>query len=83
MYPKSLQEAVDHILLGMDQKDREEIANSEKDKLIFFHHGWGTRIRNELGLWQGNKDLLRELGVTHPDAASMKIIEAVWERLQN
>jgi len=80
---KTLQEAVDHILLDMDRRDREEIASAEKDKLILFHHGWGTRIRNELGLCQGNKDLLRNIGVTHLDAASMKIIEALWERLQN
>lgn len=59
-------------------------SHPERD-LINFHFGWGMSIRNELGLWQGNKELLRSCGSKkmHPDDASMVIIKAVRRKRQN
>jgi len=63
----------------MHDKDKEIIKNAPKEDLIRFHHAWGTGMRNEFGLWGGNKELLASCGSTdmHPDDASMVIIEAV------
>ena len=82
--PQSLQEAVDRITEKLDTKARETLLNAKRDDLIRFHHGWGTGIRNSMCLWGGNESLLRSAcggELCHPDDASMKIMESVWDRL--
>lgn len=84
-WPRTLERAVDDIIEGLSVEDRDSIRSQSRDDLILYHHGWGTGIRNETGLWRGNHALLRAAcdgEPCHPDDASMKIIEAVWERLQ-
>jgi len=80
--PKTVNEAVDQIIEQMADADKEKVRSTKKDDLIMFHHGWGTGIRNEFGLWGGNEPLMRDTGASHPDDASMIIIEAVWSKLQ-
>ncbi|MBL8394611.1 MAG: hypothetical protein JNK99_07665 [Candidatus Accumulibacter sp.] len=50
------------------------------------HFGLGMWIRNSLGLWKGNDELMQAIKERnqsiHPDEASMVIVEAVWERLR-
>ena len=84
-WPKSLKEAVDHIISTMPEDDAELIMNTPKDELINYHHGWGTGIRNAFGLWKGNEELIESAcgEPCHPDDASMKIIEAVWKELHH
>lgn len=67
----------------MSEADKAKVKASKKEDLILFHHGWGTSIRNEFGLWRGNEELMRDCHADHPDDASMVIIEAVWQRLQS
>ncbi len=81
-WPRTVEQAVAVLLPGLDEAAREKIRGTPRGDLIIFHHGWGTGIRNELGLWRGNDDLLRACGEKHPDGASMVIIEAVWDALQ-
>ena len=81
-WPKTVKEAVAQILSEVTEKDKETVRNTKKEDLIKFHHGWGTGIRNDMGLWQGNKDLMKDTKASHPDDASMVIIEAVWNELQ-
>ena len=66
----------------MAEKDKQTVRDTPKDKLILFHHGWGSGIRNSFGLWRGNRALMEDCKAKHPDDASMVIIEAVWARLQ-
>lgn len=80
--PKTVEEAVDHILAKMKDEDKSLVRRTPQTDLIRFHHGWGTGIRNSFGLWGRNPELLEACGGGHPDDASMVIIEAVWERLQ-
>ena len=44
------------------------------------HHGYGTHVRNSLGLWRGNEALIVSCagGLAHPDDVSMIIIESLW-----
>jgi len=54
-----------------------------------YHHGWGTGIRNDFGLWQDvsplRADCAKQSGRAddkiHPDSCSMMIMEAVWDRV--
>ena len=81
-WPLTVNAAVTKILAGMSEANKASVRAKRKHDLIEYHHGWGTGIRNELGLWSGNNSLMTDCHADHPDGASMVIIEAVWERLQ-
>lgn len=83
-WPTTVESTVSDILLSMTEENRQTIKTTKKEDLIMFHHGWGTGIRNHYGLWRGNKELLESAcgKPCHPDDASMIIIEAVWNKLQ-
>ncbi len=81
-WPKTVDQAVTRLLANMNDADQARIRDTKKDDLVLFHHGWGTGIRNDFGLWQGNTALLADCHASHPDDASMVIIEAVWQKLQ-
>jgi hypothetical protein len=82
--PRTVDEAVDEIISGLSEDDKALVRGTARDDLIRFHHGWGTGIRNGLGLWGDNTELLASCGSPrmHADTASMVIIKAVWARLQ-
>jgi hypothetical protein len=84
-WPETIEAATQTIISLLPEKDRQLVKAAKKEDLILYHHGWGTGIRNSLGLWRGNQKLLLSAcgKPCHPDDASMKIIEAVWESLQN
>ena len=82
LWPRTVEQAVTRIVMDMDEADRKVVKDTRKEDLIRFHHGWGTSIRNEFGLWRDNTNLMTDCHADHPDAASMVIIEAVWQRLQ-
>lgn len=81
----------------MSEEDKETLKNTPEEDLTLFHHGLGTDIRNEFGLWANNRELLKSCGsqmmpdsayddylmmMVHQDEASMVIIEALWRALQ-
>ena len=80
--PATIDEAVEFILSEMSKEDKKTMGETPKDDLIKYHHGFGTAIRNKLGLWSGNVELMKATKANHPDDASMVIIEALWEKLQ-
>jgi hypothetical protein len=47
------------------------------------HHGLGTKIRNEFGLWHGNILLKVSCFRFHPDNCSDVIIHRVWELIRS
>ena len=87
-WPMTCDAAADMLLLGFDAELRATLRGMEKPELIRFHHGWGQAIRNGLGMWRGNTSLVksctegRQDDVEFPDAASMALIEVIWQRLQ-
>jgi len=84
-YPDSVDAATEILIARLSDEDRLRVKNTKKEDLIDYHHGWGTGIRNDFGLWDGNEKLLRSAchgEICHPDDASMVIIETVWTRLQ-
>ena len=82
-WSKTVDEAVAKILSEMPEKDRSRLKSTPEDDLINFHFGLGMFIRNEFGLWAGNKKLLNSCGseTMHPDDASTVITKAVWKKL--
>lgn len=42
------------------------------------YFGLGLSVRNSMGLWQGNTELLTACGADDPDEASSRILEALW-----
>ena len=84
-WPITLNSAVSNILGGVSEQDKDWIRQTKYEDLIRYHHGWGTGIRNEFGLWRGNNELIISAcgKPCHPDSASMRIIEAVWLALQS
>jgi hypothetical protein len=84
--PKTLESAVNNILLRMDSQSKIEVKNTPRNELYKFYMGWGTGIRNNFGLWRGNNELITSSCGTKecdPEAASMVIICGVWNSLNN
>ncbi|WP_269532844.1 DUF6794 domain-containing protein [Chitinimonas sp. BJYL2] len=84
-WPENIDVAADMFISRLPSKDQELIRVTKKNDLVQYHHGWGTSIRNEYGLWRGNQKLIMSAcggNLCHPDDASMNIIETVWQRLQ-
>ena len=80
--PRTKEEAINTLLKLYPEGSREEFANAKREDLIGYHFGFGMTIRNSFGLWGKGSPLLKDLGGGHPDDASMILIEAFWERLQ-
>jgi hypothetical protein len=80
------EKAVAYLLQKLSPESREVVQNTKEEDLILFHpSSWGMWVRKELGLWGQNVYLLRDLSPDapiHADDASMILIRAVWERLQ-
>lgn|SRR5574338_754603 len=84
-YPTTREAAVAMVLEALSEEQKEAIRATEFDEMNRLHHGLGMWIRNCLGLWKGNKALIRDLTdnpFVKPDDASELIIEAVWLTLQ-
>lgn len=85
IYPESVESAATKLVSSISAEDKQEIIGKKKIDLIMYHHGWGTGIRNNFGLWKGNSKLLEDCGspTIHPDECSMIIIERVWVKLRD
>jgi hypothetical protein len=57
-------------------------AGKEKD-MIRYHHGLGTWMRNNWGLWGGSRlrTYFVKLGLRHPDDMSSTILDSFWRHL--
>lgn len=80
-----LKETLDIIISKISLTDKMYIVSTKEKDLIQFHSNIGRQIRNEFNLWQGNPELLKDMGLPedkHPDEVSQKIIEALWKELK-
>ena len=95
-WPKTCDAAVDRILGALDKTSVADLKKVKQEDLIAYHHGWGTGIRNDFGLWGGNTELAVSctknsvLGIKsslfrppHPDDVSQEIINRVWLAVQS
>lgn len=78
----SLNAVVDDIVARLPDEDKTIIIGIKNENEMVKLYGLGVKIRNEYGLWDGNEALLNNCGTTHPDDASMVILERVWQVLK-
>jgi hypothetical protein len=81
-WPETVDEAVGVVIATLSDEEKAAIAAMAESELIGLAHGLGAWIRNNLGLWSGNRPLLESTGQPNADDASMVIIAAVWRRLR-
>ncbi len=81
-WPVTIDEAIGMVIATLSDEERASIAALARDQLAGLHFGLGLWIRNNLGLWSGNRPLLESTGEPNANDASMVIVEAVWERLR-
>lgn len=74
-WPMSFESAVQRI-------DPSYLFSCKRWQLFEFHHGMGTGIRNDFGLWGGNELLSAAAGSygAHPDCISPVLIDEAWRR---
>jgi len=72
------------IMLGMVPYDEQaRIASLSEDYLVDLHMGLGQWIRNSLGLWDPDSQLMAATGESNADDASFVLIRAFWLKLQD
>jgi hypothetical protein len=87
-WPRTCQPAIDRVVGDLGTTDKARLRRVDRNDLSVLHHGRGTGIRNDFGLWGGNvaraEDCNRRLGRQgdpkdrHPDSISMPIVAQVW-----
>ena len=80
--PETVDEAVDRLMIVLDDEQKIDIATLQEDDLIYLHFSLGIAIRNAFGLHHANSKLLASCNsAIHPDDVSEVIIKALWEQL--
>ena len=82
--PKDIDEAIDTLDTFLSARDKQYITDSLSlwDFRASTHHGLGTWIRNNWGLWGGSRlsRYLRDRRVFHPDNMSGEILKAYYKK---
>jgi hypothetical protein len=81
-WPVTIDEAVGVMIAALFDEDKATISAMAESELVSLHMSLGAWIRNNFGLWSGNRPLLESTGEPNADDASMVIIVAVWRRLR-
>ena len=81
-YPVTVDAAVRLLKNMVDEDEQVKIAHMHETELINLHFGLGAWIRNNLGLYAGNAQLLSAAETEEPDDASMVIVKAFWNDLR-
>ena len=82
--PRNIDECVAELKKILEPEQIEKIAADEERKMIMYHHGLGTFLRNNWGLWSDSRlaKYFRDLGVSHPDSMSGIILTSFWRHLK-
>lgn len=81
--PKDLDDCFAELKKLLPKKQVEEIQNGSEKDMIQCHHGLGTWLRNNWGLWKGSRlsTWFNEKGIRHPDDMSGIILDSFWRHL--
>ena len=85
VYPKTIESAAEIVIDALNKEDLASIKNMKEDELWEVHMSLGQGIRNSMGLWDDNKELLKSCGSEemHPDDASSAIVKFLWLKLRH
>ncbi len=81
-YPTTVDAAVRLLLSMVEESEQAKIAVMDSEDIYTLHFGLGMWIRNHMGFYAGNDQLLKATGETEPDDASMVIMRAFRDRLR-
>ena len=87
-FPKTVDKAVNKLLLDFPPRFKARIANMAENELVDLHFSMGAFIRNKLGIWSEDSELLKSCRIIfgkkdlHMDDASVLIMKEVWKKLK-
>ena len=81
-FPTTVDAAVRLLLSMVEESEQAKIAAMDSEDIYTLHFGLGVWIRNHMGFYAGNDQLLKATGETEPDDASMVIMRAFRDRLR-
>ena len=87
-FPRSVDEAVDKLIEELPLKHRVYIAGLEQKDLGLIHGMLGSYIRQDFGLFRGNRELIQScrkvsgMPALTADQVPFVIMKALWERLK-
>ena len=61
-WPRTVPEAVARILASFSEDDKATLRATPEGGTWRYHFEWGMGIRNDFGLWRGNRALLASCG---------------------
>ena len=70
--PISIEDAIAELKKSLPTDDLAKLRLAPEEDMALYHHGLGTWIRNNWGLWKGSRlqRYFYELGIYHPDDMS-------------
>lgn len=84
-WPKTVEAAVDLLMVWLHPDAVKQFEKATRKQVYeegHFHFSYGQFVRNSMGLWSGNFDLIKACSRNNPDDASAVIIKQLWERIQ-
>src|SRR5262245_11148723 len=83
--PHDLADALIELDRIMGTKGRDDVIRATEDGMIEYHHGLGTWLRNNWGLWGGSRlsEYFHQLGIRHPDDMSAIIFDSYWRKVHD
>ena len=81
-FPTTVDVAVRLLLSMVAESEQAKIAAMDSEDIYTLHFGLGVWIRNHMGFYAGNDQLLKATGETEPDDASMVIVRAFRDCLR-
>ena len=81
--PETIDEAVDRLMMVLDDEQKIALATLQEDDLIYLHYfNLGMAIRNAFGLHHADSKLFASCDIaTYLDDVSGVIVKALWEQL--
>lgn len=86
--PRTIEEAVDHLISVLPMKDKVAITRMDEVERIELHLSMGLFVRAEFKLLSGNQALLSACHKVYrgedfsPEKASLVILDALWKKLR-
>lgn len=81
-FPTTVDGAVRLLMSMVEESEQARIAALDNEDIYTLHFGLGMWIRNHMGFYAGNAQLLKDTGESEPDDASMVIMRAFRDRLR-
>ena len=82
--PKTVDEAATRLVReSVDARALDWILRNPRETVVTdLYSDFGRGLRNEFGLWKGNRDLLASCGTDDPEGCSVAILRALWQKVR-